>query len=253
MSKNHNISAVIIACNEERRIQQCIESILPITDDIIVVDSGSTDQTIDLAQKSGARVFDMPWKGYGANKNYGNSKAKHEWILSIDADEILDSDLIDHIKNLDKKKNCIYKIKSLVNYNNKWIHYCGWHPAWKLRFFHNSVAEWNLDPVHEDLIYPQNIVIKEMTGQLLHYSYESIEDHKTKSTKYGKLKAESWIRNRKSLSIIKRILGPTFKFFKTYVINLGFLDGKEGYIISTVDAKMIKTAITHYDYLKKQA
>ncbi|MDA9625913.1 glycosyltransferase family 2 protein, partial [bacterium] len=92
MNGNHNISAVIISFNEEKLIQQCIESILPITNDIIIVDSGSTDQTVSIATAAGARVFHMPWKGYGANKNFGNSKARHDWILSIDADEILDND-----------------------------------------------------------------------------------------------------------------------------------------------------------------
>ncbi len=252
MNANHNISAVIIACNEEKIIRQCIESILPITNDIIIVDSGSTDNTVSIAESARARVFHMPWEGYGANKNFGNSKAKHDWILSIDADEILDQNLIRDIKNLAKDPNTIYKIKSLVNYNGKWIHHCGWYPAWKLRFFHKSKAKWNLDPVHEALIYSSDVSLKELNGQLLHYSYSSIEDHKIKSTKYGKLKAESWLRNGKSISILKRLLGSSFKFLRTYILKLGFLDGREGYIISKVDAQMIKTAIAHYDHLKKR-
>ena len=253
MSDNHNISAVIIACNEQKHIQQCIESILAITEDIILIDSGSVDKTVSIAEKAGARVFHMPWEGYGANKNFGNSKAKHDWILSIDADEILDNDLIQCIKSLDKDSNTIYKIKSLVNYNGKWIHHCGWYPAWKLRFFDKSKAKWNLDPVHEALVYSPEISLLELDGKLLHYSYNSVEDHKAKSTKYGKLKAESWVNNGRSISILKRLLGPTFKFLRTYILKLGILDGKEGYTISKIDAEMIKTAIAHYDHLKKKA
>ncbi len=250
MNVNHNISAVIIACNEEKLIQKCIESILPITNDIIVVDSGSHDNTVSIAEKTGARVFYMPWEGYGANKNYGISKANHQWILSIDADEILDQDLINDIKTINKNSHTIYKIKSLVNYNGKWIHHCGWYPAWKLRFFDKSVAKWNLDPVHESLIYPTNITLHELNGQLLHYSYNSVEDHKEKATKYGRLKAESWLKNGKPPSIIKRFFCPTFKFVRTYFFKFGFLDGKEGFIISKIDANMIRTAITHFDQIK---
>ena len=252
MKANHNISAVIIACNEERYIQQCIESILPITDDIVVVDSGSTDHTVALSTAAGARVFHMNWEGYGANKNYGNSKAKYDWILSIDADEILDEKLVNDLKKLKKRKESIYKIKSLVNYNGKWIHHCGWHPAWKLRFFHNTVAKWNLNPVHESLIYSSDAEIVPLGGQLLHYSYDSVEDHKAKSTKYAKLKAEAWLDNGKTIGAIKKLLGPSFKFLRTYLFKLGFLDGKEGFIISRIDAQMIRTAIQHYKYLKNK-
>lgn len=252
MNGNHNISAVIISFNEEKLIQQCIESILPITNDIIIVDSGSTDQTVSIATAAGARVFHMPWEGYGANKNFGNSKARYDWILSIDADEILDNDLANHINNIDKNSDTIYKIKSLVNYNGKWIRHCGWYPAWKLRFFHKTIAKWNLDPVHEALIYPSGINLKELNGELLHYSYNGVEDHKTKSTKYGKLKAESWLHSGKSIGVLKRLLGPTFKFLRTYILKLGFLDGREGYIISKMDARMIRTAIIHYNHLKKR-
>lgn len=253
MNANHNISAVIIAYNEEQYIQQCIESILNVTSDIIVVDSGSTDNTVNLAKSLGAQVFQMHWEGYGANKNFGNSKAKYDWILSIDADEILDQEMVSHIVSLDKKENTIYKIKSLVNYNGKWIRHCGWYPAWKLRFFHKSRAAWNLAPVHESLVYPDNTKVDQLKGQLLHYSYSSIQDHKDKSTKYAKLKAESWIEKNKSLNIFKRLLGPSFKFIRTYILKLGFLDGTEGYTISKIDANMIRSAISHYDNLKNQS
>lgn len=253
MSPNYNISAVIIACNEEKYIRHCIESILSITNDIILVDSGSTDKTVSIAQSAGAKVYHMPWKGYGANKNFGNMKAQNDWILSIDADEIINEELAQHIINIPKEENTIYKIKSLVNYNGKWIRHCGWYPAWKLRFFHKNKAKWNLSPVHESLEYSDDIKIKELRGSLLHYSYESIQDHKNKSTKYGKLKAESWIINNKSVGILKKWLGPTFKFIRTYIFRLGFLDGKEGFIISTIDANMIRTAITHYQELKKKS
>ena len=101
-------------------------------------------------------------------------------------------------------------------------------------------------------LYTSGINLKELNGQLLHYSYNSVEDHKAKSTKYGKLKAESWLNNGKSLSVPKRLLGPTFKFLRTYILKLGFLDGKEGYVISKVDAQMIRTAIQHYDHLKNR-
>ena len=250
MNSKHNISAVIIARNEEQYIKQCIESILPITGDIIVVDSGSTDQTIQIALDAGAQVIESPWLGYGATKNLGSSKAKFDWILSIDADEVLNNTLQQSIINLSREKNTIYQINSLVNYAGQWIKHCGWYPVWKSRLFNRTETSWNLDPVHEDLITGTKHSIKRLDGKLLHYSYDSKEEHEYKTTHYGKLKSQKWIENNKSVSVLKRLLGPSFRFFKTYIIQLGFLDGKAGYHISKVNAKMIRTAINHYDHLK---
>jgi len=157
-----------------------------------------------------------------------------------------------NIKLISKRKNTIYRIKSLVNYNGKWIRHCGWYPAWKLRFFHKENAHWNLSPVHESLVYQKETNIESLEGQLLHYSYNNVEDHKIKSSKYAVLKAESWIKNNKSVGFFKRIFAPSFKFLRTYILKLGILDGREGFTISKIDAQMIRTAITHYQKLKTQ-
>lgn len=249
MSNHINISAVIIACNEEKHIADCIKSILPITKDIVLVDSGSTDDTIKIAQSIGAKVYHHQWQGYGANKNFGNSKASYDWILSIDADEILDSQLQNEILSLYKKGNVAYMIKSIVNYDGKWIKHCGWTPDWKLRLFNKHKAKWNLDPVHEKLIYPPNTKLVRLKGQLLHYSYDTPQDHYDKTMKYARLKAEKWVNNDVKVSWIKRLFGPSFRFVKTYFFNLGILDGKAGYLISKTNALMIREAIAHFDRL----
>lgn len=252
MNAANDISAVIIALNEEKYIERCIRSIIPVTNDIVVVDSGSTDRTVQLAMTAGARVYYMDWEGYGANKNYGNHLAEHKWILSIDADEILDEELQFQLFHLKKSKDTIYQIKSLVNYAGNWIHHCGWHPGWKNRLFYTDFASWNLDPVHEDLITKHPAKYIQLDGQLLHYSYDSVFAHKRKAIKYATLKAQGWIDKGTPPNLLKRWLGPSFRFWRTYILKLGFLDGRSGYIISKIDAMIIRYAIKQYD-LKKTA
>ena len=246
------ISAVIITRNEETHIRRCIASLQEITKDIIVVDSGSKDNTIKIASSLGARVFHKDWKGYGANKNYGSSLAVNDWIISIDGDEVLSEELILSVKNITLKSNHIYQLNSLVNYGGKWIRHCGWYPRWKNRLYNRTECHWDDSLVHEDLTPLKNKSIIKIDGDLFHYSYNSPDDHKTKVDNYAKLRAQSWINEKSKPTFLKRYFGGPFAFVKSYILQMGMLDGKEGWQISKINAYLSSQQVKYYDQLMSE-
>ncbi len=247
-----SLSVVIICQNEARNIAKCIASAKQVSDDIIVVDSGSTDDTIAIAQSRGARVFNHDWEGYGTTKNFGNQQAKHSWILSLDADEVLSDELISTIKNLKVKESYVYALDRMMWYEGQWIRHSGWYPKPVVRIFHNSIT-WDSKEVHEQLIIPEGTAIKKLEGILEHYSYASKDDHLERINKYAKLTASEWHKNGKRPSFVKRVLGPGFRFMKTYFIQLGILDGKAGLQIARLNYQMIKLRFRYYDELKSNS
>lgn len=245
------ISAVIITLNEEIHIANCINSIKDLVEEVIVVDSGSTDQTVDIAQQLSAKVFIKEWEGYGANKNFGMDQANHDWILSIDADEVAD----EHLRKAITEKKLIagelYLIKNITNYCGHWIKYTEWKPMYKYRLYQKSNTRWNQRKVHEGLVHknPPNLV--KMPGAMLHYSYTDYQEHLNKTEQYAKLSAEQWIAENKGPGILKRIFGPSIRFIKSYVFNFGFLEGKIGYTISRTNALQARKKIQYFDKIKK--
>ena len=244
------ISAVIISKNEVDRISRCIQSLLPLTDDIVVIDNGSTDGTVKLAQNLGAKVYNIKWKGYGPTKNYGHDKAQNDWIISLDADEFLSGGLIEEIKALKLESTCVYKIDRQNYYLGKKINHSGWSPDWVFRIFNKTEVRWNESLVHEKLIIPEAFKVVKLKHKLIHHSYRSIKDHKEKTEKYAKLRAKIWIKTNKYPSQFKRWFGPVFKGFKSYILKLGFLDGAEGWTIAKMNAYLVKRQIYHYDKSK---
>ncbi len=226
------ISAVIITKNEEANIIQCLESLKNIVAEILIIDAFSTDKTVEFAQRLGAKVVQKEWVGYSQNKNYGNQLAAHDWILSIDADEVLSEALKNNIHTLQLDENHIYSINRLNNYCGQWIKYCNWHPDWKNRLFHRKTAKWQGDFVHEQLIFPTNIKIIRLAGLLYHYSYQNSADHWQRIEKYAQLSAQQLFQDGKKATFIKLWMAPVARFLRTYFLKLGFLDGKAGWIIS---------------------
>jgi glycosyltransferase involved in cell wall biosynthesis len=241
-----DFSAVIITRNEALHIKECIVSLKKITDDVVVVDSGSTDNTIALAQAAGARIYNYPFQGFGANKNYGNSQAKYDWIISLDGDEVLSPQLTDSILKLEPDISSVYALNSLVNYCGQWIRHSGWYPRYKNRIFNKKECQWDMALVHEDLTPLNEKTIVKLKGDLLHYSYLSYAEHLEKSHIYGRLKAEEWIRKTESPNLLKRLAGPYFTFIKSYFLKFGFLDGKAGFNIAKMNYLQYVTAINHY-------
>lgn len=236
-----NLSVTIITYNEAKNIERCIQSVKAIANDIVVIDSFSTDNTLAIAKELGANVFNQPFNGYGESKNLGNQKAKNDWILSIDADEVLDKKLLKNILDLKGKlnNNTVYEFSRLNNYCGKWIRFGAWRSDNKIRIFNKKAVKWNLAEVHENLLIPENFVVEKLKGKLLHYSYATVASHLNKIEKYSTLGAEEAYKKGKQASFIKIYFSPVFRFVRDYIFMLGFLDGKFGFIIAKLTAKEV--------------
>ena len=236
-----NLSVTIITYNEAKNIERCIQSVKYIANDIVVIDSFSTDNTVEIAKQLGANVFNHPFNGYGESKNLAKNIAKNDWILSIDADEVLDEKLVKSILDLKGKlnNNTVYEFSRLNNYCGKWIRFGAWRSDNKIRIFNKIAVKWNLAEVHESLIIPENFVIQKLKGKLLHYSYASVASHLNKIKKYSTLGAEEAFKKGKQAHFIKIYFSPVFRFLRDYIFMLGFLDGKFGFIIAKLTAKEV--------------
>ncbi|MFM1876073.1 MAG: hypothetical protein RL266_1810 [Bacteroidota bacterium] len=229
------LSAVIITFNEARNIRRCIASLQQVADEIVIVDSFSTDATPSICKGLGVQFHQREWKGYSKQKNYGNGLASNDWILSIDADEALSEDLRNAIlKEKAKDAGYNYSFNRLTNYCGKWIRNCGWYPDTKIRMFDRREDDWNGD-VHEKLSVNPNTV-KKLKGDLLHYSYHSISDHVLRTDRYSNLAANEMLNAGKMASIFNILFNPWLKFNRMYFLQTGFLDGLSGFTISLISA-----------------
>jgi glycosyltransferase involved in cell wall biosynthesis len=232
------LSVVVITCNESKHIKRCLDSVQDIANEIIVVDSGSTDNTVEIAQASGAKVIHQDWLGYGEQKNFANSLTKNDWILSLDADEALSPELQEEIRvELMNLQHKLYCANRLNNYCGKWLRHSGWYPDTKPRLFNKKYAHWSNSRVHEVLIITPNITIGKFQSDILHYPYDSINEHKLRTEKYAVLSAEQIFLNGKKPSFFKLHFGGSFRFFRDYVLKLGFLDGRAGYWACKITAQ----------------
>lgn len=230
------ISATIITLNEEGNIARCIEALKDVADEVIVMDSGSTDNTINICREKGAIVFEQQWLGYAAQKNVLNQKASYDFILSVDADEVLSPELIQEINHI-KQQNVLkaFSLNRLTNYCGKWIYHSGWYPDYKIRIFPKS-AFWSGEWVHEELILPDDIEIEKLKGHLYHYSYISHDQHRNRADQYSKLTAIKYVQQNKSSFLFQPAFSAFFRFIKMYFIDFGFLDGYQGFHIAKISA-----------------
>jgi len=229
------LSVVIITLNEERNIKRCLDSVKDVADEIIVVDTFSTDQTKQIALAAGAKVIDKAWEGYGNAKNTGAQNASNNFILNLDADEALSEVLR---KNISKARtaglNGVYTFNRLTNYCGKWIKHCGWYPDRKTRIYPKQDAEWNNQAVHEKLIFRKNIPVAFLKGALEHYSFYTVEEHKAKAKKYAELGAKKLLSRSRLSMFLKMVFSPPVRFVRTYIFQLGFLDGYYGWKICSI-------------------
>ncbi|MFT5765244.1 MAG: glycosyltransferase involved in cell wall biosynthesis [Saprospiraceae bacterium] len=203
------------------------------------MDSNSTDKTRMIAKKLGAKVVETKWRGYAATKNFGNRIALNDWILSIDTDEILSEELIESIKALDLDEQKVYALDRLTNFCGQWIKHSGWYPEWKVRLFHRSHSKWEGKFVHERLVHRNRVSVQKVKGKLLHYSYKTLEDHRERIENYARLSALEMQSEGKQSSFIKLWISPAFRFIKTFFLKMGFLDGKNGWVISVRNASLV--------------
>jgi glycosyltransferase involved in cell wall biosynthesis len=233
------ITTVVITFNEERNIGRCLTSLQNIADEIIVVDSFSTDRTEEICKSFNVKFYQRIWDDFSSAKNAGNEKASHDWILSLDADEALSDELKKNILDV-KNKNRIgnYKFNRLTNYCGKWIRHCGWYPDTKTRLFLRTQCHWE-GTIHEKLVIKNNAPVHFLKGDLLHYSYVTTEEFISKQNKYAETSAVQLYDNGARANFFHVYIKSPVKFFRDYIFHLGFLDGKEGYTISRVAAKAV--------------
>lgn len=228
------LSVCIITLNEEANIGRTLASLKEIADEIILVDSGSTDATVAIAESFGAKVFAEPWKGFARQKNSSLEKATCDWILSLDADEEVSPELAASIKKLLKSgatPECSgYKMNRRNMYFGKWIKRSGYYPDPKLRLVKRGAAEFELRDVHEDMKMPGKL--GHLHGDLLHHAYQDLESFLDHQNKYSSLGADMVVRERKvGFSVVNIVFRPLVRFIWAYFFRMGFLDGREGLVV----------------------
>lgn len=229
------ISAIVITKNEEINIERCLNSLQTVADEIIVVDSFSSDKTPEICLKNSAVRFEqVAWQGFSKTKNYANSLAQYDFILSLDADEELSPELQQEILNLKKKLSNeeAYYLNRMTNYCGRWIHHSGWMPDYQLRLFPRSGSQWNSAPVHEHIEFSREIKIQKLKGLLYHYSYYTLDEHLERMKNYTTLGAEKVLSQNENFLILKAIINPFLRFSKTFIFKRGFLDGYYGFALS---------------------
>lgn len=229
------ISATIITFNEERNVARVIES-LRCCDEILVLDSGSNDRTVEIATKLGARVVEASWHGYAAQKNIAAELAANDWILSLDADESLSEALEAEIWQIKKSgpKFDGYTVPRLAQYLGRWILHSGWHPDRKVRLFDRRKAKWVGSFVHESVTVAG--AVGHLKSNLLHFTCNSLSEHVRSMDGYTTLAAQEIVSRQKTVGLGLLLFDPPWTFLRTYLLKLGFLDGPEGLAIAYMAA-----------------
>ncbi|MBI5476072.1 MAG: glycosyltransferase family 2 protein [Ignavibacteriales bacterium] len=233
------ISVIIITHNEESNIEECLKSINWI-DEIIIVDSQSTDKTVSLAQNYTKNIFIKEWLGYSAAKNFALQQCKYDWVLWLDADERITPELAEEIKeiiNIQNNNYSGYEVARRAYFLGKWIKHCGWYPGYVTRLFKKENVKFDDSAVHEKIII--NGEISRLKNDLLHFTDDNLYHYLHKFNRYTSLAVEDLTRSRKIFSIYDIIVRPTFLFFKMYFIRKGFLDGMHGFILSLLSASYV--------------
>ncbi len=237
------MSIVIIAKNEELVLGRTLKSLRNISDDIVVADTGSTDGTINTARKNGARAETLIWQGFGPTKNAALQLAKYDWVLFLDADEAIDATLFSFLENVSlDDEHILYKIKFKNYFGKQLIRYGEWGTESKIKFFNKKIACWDNTNVHEKVIAPPGTNIKTAEGFILHELIDNITGYIQKISSYADLVAKKYFQQGKKASWFKLYIYPFYQFFFFYIIKLGLLDGRIGFITSYVSA--------YYSFLK---
>jgi len=239
------LSVILITKNEAANIRACLASVAW-ADEIIVVDSGSTDATVAIAHEFTSRVYKHDWPGFGAQKNRALAYAANEWVFSIDADERATPELRAAIETVLRKKGdaCVaYRVPRLSSYCGRFMRHSGWYPDRIVRLFRRDAAHFSDDLVHERLLVEGQV--GQLDGELLHYAFDSIEEVLRKVDQYSSAGAQMMHERGRQVSLSGAVLRGLWSFLRTYVLRGGFLDGREGFMLAVSNAEG-----TYYRYLK---
>lgn len=238
------LGVAIITKNAARRLDECLRAV-SFADEIVIVDSGSTDETLDIARAHGARVIETPdWPGFGPQKNRALDALATTWVLSIDSDEIVSPELATSIRAaMQRPDRFMYSVDRLSSFCGQWIHHSGWYPDWIPRLFRRGDAWFSDDLVHERLVF--DMPVKRLDGRLMHYSYEDYESVLRKLDSYSSAGAAQRHATGQRGSFGKAVARGAWAFVRTYVLRRGFLDGEAGYAIAAFNAQTV-----YYRFLK---
>jgi glycosyltransferase involved in cell wall biosynthesis len=226
------ISAVIIAFNEEGHIADAIRSV-EWADEVIVVDSESTDATREIAASLGAKVIVNPWPGFSAQKQFATDHASNDWILSLDADERVSDELRSEIAGLHSNGADGYRIPRLSYYMHRPIRHGGWYPDLQLRLFDRTKGRWNGAVIHESVKMPDDANVRRLRSDILHHTVESAAQHQQMiAERYAPLGAQKMLDEGRRTSLLKAVFSAWFTFVRSYFLKLGFLDGFPGFCIA---------------------
>ena len=240
------ISAVVIAFNEENKISDAIKSVAW-ADEILVVDSESTDHTRAIAERLGATVLINKWRGFSVQKQFAVDRAAHDWIFSLDADERVSDELRSEILRLKNSDETIladgYRIPRLSFYMNRPIRHGGWYPDWQLRFFDRRKGKWKKALIHESVEMADGARVEKLKNDILHFSVEDVSHHhRMIGERYAPLAAEQMFERGKRATTLKIFTAGATAFLQTYILKGGFLDGLAGFAIARFAA--------HHSFLK---
>lgn len=230
------LSVGIITFNEEKILGKTLASVKNIADEIIIVDSHSTDNTVEIAESFGAKVYKEDWKGFGLQKNSAIEKCQGEWVLLIDADEELSENLARKIKEIINGKNKfdVYRINFMTIAFGKEIKYGGWSNSYRIRLFRKEAGKYNNNEVHEDFITQKKL--GKIREKIRHHSYFDLEDYLKKFNQYTTKAANDIHKKGKKINNFKTVFSSFFVFIKMYIIRLGFLDGLEGLLLAIMSS-----------------
>ncbi len=235
------LSVIVLTLNEERNLADCLESVRWV-DEVILVDSGSTDKTIAIARQYTANIHTIAWQGYGAARNFGVAKAKGEWILWLDADERVMPELAEEIREIVRKNDPAvagYSVARRAFFLGRWIRHCGWYPSRVTRLFRREKGKFSETRVHERLLLDGPVVTT--SHDLIHYTDPDLNHYFTKFNKYTSLAVEDLRAQGRRFSLVDLLVRPPFMFVKMYILRAGFLDGIQGLILSVLSSAYVFT------------
>jgi glycosyltransferase involved in cell wall biosynthesis len=226
------ISACIISYNEEKKIKACLQSLVPVVDEIIVVDSNSSDKTVEIAKQYTDKVYRQDFLGHVQQKNLAVSKASFDWVLALDCDERLSPSLQDSILNIKEKLDDFdaYRVARKTFYVYRWLNHV-WYPDRKVRLFHKNSAKWGGVNPHDKVIVDGDAV-RDLQGDLLHLSFDSISEHIQTMDKFTEIGAQEIIKKGKKVTLVTPFVHASWTFLQLYLFKLGFLDGFAGFVAS---------------------
>lgn len=231
-----NISVVIITLNEEDRLEDALKSCTGLADEIVVVDSFSTDKTLEIARKYHSRIYKNKFIDFGNQKNIALDKASHEWVLNLDADERISEPLRQEILRLKKEDKILadgFFINRKTRYLGRWIRHSGWYPDRKLRLFKKSLSRWE-GRVHEHLNHTGEKA--RLKGDILHHTYRHLDDHVQRINRYSRMQAQDIVSSKKKMLLLRALLLPPVTFLRFYIWKMGILDGFPGLVIALVSS-----------------